>query len=62
MDDAEWAFFEPFMVAIQGRGGRPATDHRLVLDAVFWIARTGSPWRDFPPRLRLWLPGPSGGS
>jgi hypothetical protein len=23
MDDAEWAFFEPFLMAIRGRGGRP---------------------------------------
>ena len=54
MDDAEWAFFEPFIVAIRGRGGRPATDHRLVLDAVFWIARTGSPWRDLPEEFGKW--------
>ena len=48
MEEAEWAFFEPFLIAIRGRGGRPASDHRLVLDAIFWIARTGSPWRDLP--------------
>lgn len=54
MEDAEWAFFEPFIVAIRGRGGRPATDHRLVLDAVFWIARTGSPWRDLPEEFGKW--------
>lgn len=54
MEDAEWAFFEPFIVAIRGRGGRPATDHRLVPDAVFWIARTGSPWRDLPEEFGKW--------
>ena len=54
MEDAEWAFFEPFLVAIRGRGGRPATDHRRVLDAVFWIARTGSPWRDLPDEFGKW--------
>ena len=26
MEDAEWAFFEPFLLAIRGRGGRPASD------------------------------------
>ena len=54
MEDAEWAFFEPFIVAIRGRGGRPAADHRLVLDAVFWIARTGSAWRDLPEEFGKW--------
>jgi len=35
-------------------GGRPARDHRRVLDAIFWIARTGAPWRDLPPELGNW--------
>jgi transposase len=54
MEDAEWMFFEPFIVATRGRGGRPASDHRRVLDAVFWIARTGSPWRDLPEEFGKW--------
>lgn len=54
MDDAEWAFFQPFLVAIRGRGGRPASDHRLILDGVFWVARTGSPWRDLPEEFGKW--------
>lgn len=44
MEDAEWAFFQPFLFAIRGRGGRPASDHRLTLDTIFWSGRTGSPW------------------
>ena len=48
MEDAEWAFYEPFSIAIEGRGGRPASDRRRIPDAVFQIARTGSPWRDPP--------------
>ena len=54
MEDTEWAFFEPFLIAVRGRGGRPASDHRRVLDAVFWIARTGSPWRDLPEEFGKW--------
>ncbi|MCP5076154.1 MAG: transposase, partial [Rhodobacteraceae bacterium] len=42
MEDVEWVFFEPFIVAIRGRGGRPAGNHRLVLDGIFWITRTGA--------------------
>ena len=54
MEDAEWAFFEPFLNAVRGRGGRPATNHRRILDAIFWIARTGSPWRDLPEEFGKW--------
>jgi len=28
--------------------GRPPKDPRVVLNGVFWILRTGSPWRDVP--------------
>ena len=28
--------------------------HRLFLEAVLWIARTGSPWRDLPPMFGNW--------
>ncbi len=34
--------------------GRPAGDHRLVLDGVFWIARTGAQWRDLPEEFGKW--------
>ena len=43
ISDEEWVFFEAFILAIRGRrGGRPASNHRRVLDGVFWIARTGA--------------------
>ena len=54
MEDAEWAFFEPFLAAVRGQGGRPATDHRRVLDGIFWIARTGAAWRDLPEEFGKW--------
>lgn len=54
MEDGEWTFFEPFLVGIRGRGGRPASDHRLILDGIFWIARTGSAWRDLPEEFGKW--------
>lgn len=54
MSDAEWAFFEPFIAAIRGPGGRRPADHRRVLDGIFWIARTGSPWRDLLEEFGKW--------
>lgn len=52
--DDEWAFFAPFLVRTGARSGRPPTDHRLVLDAIFWIARTGAPWRDLDISFPKW--------
>lgn len=37
MEDAEWTFFEPFIVAIGGRGGRPAADIALCLMRCFGL-------------------------
>lgn len=54
MSDAEWAFFEPFLRAVRAPQGRRGSDHRRVLDGVFWIARTGSAWRDLPEEFGKW--------
>ena len=54
LSDAEWAFFEPFVIERGPKRGRPPADHRRVLDAIFWIARTGSPWRDLPEEAGKW--------
>ena len=45
MSDEEWAFFAPFVIETGPRRGRRPRDHRVEMDKVFWIARTGSPWR-----------------
>lgn len=54
LSDTEWAVFEPFVIERGPKCGRPPADHRRVLDAVFWIARTGAPWRDLPEALGRW--------
>ena len=37
-----------------GHTGRPAEDNRRFINAVFWIFRTGAPWRDLPPDYGDW--------
>ena len=54
MSDEEWAFFEPFVVEKGPRRGRRPRDHRLVLDGVFWIASTGTAWRDLHSHFGEW--------
>jgi transposase len=34
--------------------GVTAKDNRLFVEAVLWIARTGSPWRDLPASFGPW--------
>ena len=54
ISDEEWAFFERFILAVRAPNGRKPTNHRLVLDGIFWIARTGAPWRDLPGEFGKW--------
>lgn len=30
--------------------GVPRVDNRRVLNGIFWVLRSGAPWRDFPER------------
>ena len=34
--------------------GHPYRSHRQVLNGMFWILRTGAPWRDLPERFGNW--------
>ena len=34
--------------------GRPPLDNYRTLNAIFWILRTGAPWRDLPPDYGNW--------
>jgi len=54
MSGDEWAFFEGFILAVRSPNGREPLNQRLVLDGIFWIARTGSPWRDLPEEFGRW--------
>lgn len=54
ISDKSWALLEPHLPGQKGQWGRVAKDNRLFINAVFWIMRTGSPWRDLPPDLGGW--------
>jgi transposase len=34
--------------------GRPPRDRRTIVDAILWVMRTGSPWRDLPEDYQPW--------
>ncbi|OZI13915.1 hypothetical protein CE195_12070 [Sodalis-like symbiont of Philaenus spumarius] len=44
----------PFLPGKASEPGRTAADNRLFVEAVLWIARTGSPWRYLPPDFGRW--------
>ncbi len=52
--DRQWVLIEPHCRGKKSDPGRTGGDGRLFLEAVLWIARTGSPWRDLPPRFGKW--------
>ena len=54
LTDDEWACLEPLLPVHRAGRGRPAVDHRRVLEALLWLARTGAPWRTLPERFGPW--------
>ena len=54
ISDKVWNLLEPHLPGRSGHVGRPASDNRLFINAVFWILRTGAPWRDLPPDYGHW--------
>ncbi len=54
LSDAQWERTAPLLPGKCGDPGRSGADNRLFLEAVLWIARTGSPWRDLHPEFGNW--------
>jgi transposase len=52
--DEQWKRIEPMLPGRAGQRGREAADNRLFIEAVLWITRTGSPWRDLPEQFGRW--------
>ncbi len=54
ISDEVWALLEPHMSGRRGQWGGIAKDNRQFINGVFWILRTGAPWRDLPPCYGKW--------
>jgi Putative transposase of IS4/5 family (DUF4096) len=47
-----WAQIFPLLP--RSRRGRPASDHRLMLEGILWVMRTGRSWRALPDAFGPW--------
>lgn len=54
ISDRVWKLLEHALPGGEGKVGRKAIDNRQFINAVFWILRTGAPWRDLPPDYGDW--------
>jgi transposase len=54
ISDKVWKLLEPHLPGKSGSWGGIAKDNRKFINAVFWILRTGAPWRDLPPDYGDW--------
>ena len=52
--DEKWELVRVHLPGQRGQWGGIAHDNRRFLNAVFWILRTGAPWRDLPPDYGNW--------
>ena len=46
LTDFEWRMIEPLLP--NEPRGVPRVDDRRVLNSIFWVLRSGAPWRDLP--------------
>ena len=54
LTDEQWARLEGLLPGRRGGHGGVARDNRLFMNAVWYVAKTGVPWRDLPERFGKW--------
>jgi len=54
LTDEQWKRLRTVLSPQKQRIGRPAKDHRPIVNGILWILRTGAPWRDLPAEYGPW--------
>lgn len=54
ISDADWDRIQDLLPGRPGQSGWVSEDNRRFIDAVWYVAKTGIPWRDLPERLGNW--------
>jgi transposase len=56
--DDSWTLFEEYLKQVPPAnrcGQKPKLSERMFFEALFYLARTGLPWRDLPGEFGCWL-------
>ena len=54
LTDGQWERLGPLLPSRKPKRGRPARDHRTIINGFLWVLCTGAPWRDLPERYGPW--------
>lgn len=55
LPDEAWALLLPLLPPEHSqRPGHPYVEHRRVINGLFWVLCSGTPWRDLPERYGSW--------
>ncbi|WAS94726.1 IS5 family transposase [Nannocystis punicea] len=54
LTDDQWNLIADLFPTRNCKTGRRARDRRTILNAIFWVLRTGAPWRDLPIEFGPW--------
>lgn len=54
LTEARWKQLQLLLPPQKPQTGRPAVDHRQVVEGILWKIRTGSSWREMPERFGPW--------
>jgi transposase len=54
LTDEQWNAIKDLLPGKEGDPGVTAKDNRLFVNAIFYVAKTGIPWRDLPERFGHW--------
>ncbi len=49
LSDKQWQKLRP-LLPLKVPTGRPANDHRQIINGILWVQRTGAPWDELPER------------
>jgi transposase len=54
LTEERWEHIAPLLPPQRPPTGRPATNHRQILEGMLWVMHTGTSWRQMPSRYGPW--------
>ena len=54
LTESLWTYISPLLPPQKPAVGRPAVDHRLVIEGIVFVLQTGCSWRSLPERFGPW--------